>query len=106
MLAAIQAFANGIAVTPVDPSLVVSRALSLYAGHDRIGRQPLRCDVIASGMFKEGSGTTAYDTSGVDPAMDLTSQRQYHLGRRLGISFGTGGRARPGTTATSSKLYN
>ena len=42
MLAAITAFANGIPVTPIDPSLVVSNARHAHAGHDRRGRQSLR----------------------------------------------------------------
>ena len=41
MLAAIQAFANGITVTPVDPTLVVSKALTLTQGTVASGAGPL-----------------------------------------------------------------
>ena len=39
MLAAIQAFANGITVTPIDPTLIVSKALYADAGHGGLGRR-------------------------------------------------------------------
>jgi len=55
MLSAIQAFANGVAVTPVDPSLVVSRALTLYAGTVASGNNRFDGDIIARWMFKEGT---------------------------------------------------
>ncbi len=74
MAAAIAQLASGLDPTPVDPELVTSMALSLNDGivasiggrHDN--------NVIALYEFKAGSGTTAFDTSGVAPALDL----QYH----------------------------
>ena len=62
MLAAIQAFANGVPVTPVDPSLVVSRALTLYAGTVASGNNRYDGDIIARWMFKENNGTHRYST--------------------------------------------
>jgi cytochrome c553 len=106
MLAAIQAFANGVPVTPVDPTLVVSRALTLYAGTVASGANRFDSDVIARWMFKENGGTTAFDTSGVDPAINLTLSGNTAWDSAWGLIFGTGGAKAQGTTATSSKIYS
>jgi len=103
MLAAIQAFANGIAVTPVDPTLIVSKALSLTQGTVASGADRYDAHDIAKWEFKEGTGSTAYDTSGVDPGMDLTLSGDAAWVGGWGISFTTNGRAQA-STATSSKL--
>ena len=60
---------------------------------------------IAKWEFKEGTGSTAYDTSGVDPGMDLTLSGDAGWVGGWGITFTTNGRAQA-STATSSKLYN
>lgn len=105
MLAAIQAFANGVAVTPVDPTLIVSKALTLQQGTVASGANRYDTHAIAKYEFKEGTGTTAYDTSGVDPGMDLTLSGDVGWVGGWGIAFNTVGRAQA-STATSSKLYN
>ena len=105
MLAAIQAFANGVPVTPVDPTLVVSRALTLYAGTVASGNNRYDADIIARWMFKEGTGSTAFDTSGVDPAINLTVSGNTSWDSAWGLIFGTGGAKAQGSTATSAKLY-
>jgi hypothetical protein len=105
MLAAIQAFANGITVTPVDPTLIVSKALSLTQGTVASGANRYDAHDIAKWEFKEGTGAIAYDTSGVDPGMDLTLSGDAAWVGGWGISFTTNGRAQA-STATSSKLYN
>jgi hypothetical protein len=106
MLAAIQAFANAVPVTPVDPTLVVSRALTLYAGTVASGNNRYDADIIARWMFKEGTGSTAFDTSGVDPAMNLTLSGNTNWDSAWGLIFGTGGAKAQSSTATSSKLYS
>jgi hypothetical protein len=105
MLAAIQTFANDIQVTPVDPTLIVSKALSLLQGTVASGANRYDAHDIAKYEFKEGSGTTAFDTSGVDPGMDLTMSGDAAWVGGWGISFTTNGRAQA-STATSTKLYN
>jgi hypothetical protein len=105
MLAAIQAFANGIAVTPVDPTLIVSKALSLTQGTVASGADRYDVHDIAKWEFKEGTGSTAYDTSGIDPGMDLTLSGDAAWVGGWGINFTTNGRAQA-STATSSKLYS
>jgi len=106
MLAAIEAFANAVPLTPVDPTLVVSRALTLYAGTVASGANRYDADTIARWMFKEGTGSTAFDTSGVDPAINLTLSGNTSWDSAWGLIFGTGGAKAQGSTATSSKLYS
>src|SRR5436853_4698010 len=65
MLAAITAFANGIPVTPIDPALVVSNAVTLKQGTVASGGSRYEANLVAKYMFQTGSGSTAYDTSGV-----------------------------------------
>ena len=93
-------------VTPVDPTLVVSRALTLYAGTVASGNNRYDADIIARWMFKEGSGSTAFDTSGVDPAINLTISGNTTWDSAWGLIFGTGGAKAQGSTATSSKIYS
>jgi hypothetical protein len=103
MLAAIQAFAGGIPVTPVDPTLVVSKGLMLTQGTVASGANRYDAHDIAKWEFKEGTGSIAYDTSGVDPGMDLTLSGDAAWVGGWGISFTTNGRAQA-STGTSSKL--
>ena len=49
-------------------SLVVSKALSLAEGTIASGANRYDADTIAKYEFQTGSGSTAYDTSGIDPA--------------------------------------
>jgi hypothetical protein len=105
MLSAIQAMANGINVTPVDPTLIVSKALSLTQGTVASGANRYDSHCIAKWEFKEGTGSVAFDTSGVDPGMDLTLSGNTSWVGGWGVAFGTNGRAQA-STGTSSKLYN
>lgn len=71
MTAAIQAFADSIATTEVNPDWVLSKALLLTDGIVASSGGRIENNAIALYEFKTGSGTTAYDTSGVNPAIDL-----------------------------------
>ena len=106
MLAAIQAFANMVPVTPVDPTLVVSQSLALAQGTVASGASRFDTNVIAKYEFETGTGLVAYDTSGVDPSRGFRSAlRQFHLGRRMGRL--DGGRRRQGagpSTSSSRKI--
>ena len=84
MLAAITAFANGIPVTPIDPALVVSNAVTLKQGTIAAGGDRYEANLVAKYMFQTGSGNTAYDTSGVDAGGGPDPVRQRQLGGRLG----------------------
>jgi hypothetical protein len=105
MLAAIQAFVAGIAPTQVDPSLVLSKALSLYDGTIASGQNRYDSGIIARWQFKEGMGSIADDTSGVDPALNLTLSGDIGWVGGWGVRFGpNGGAARGG--AASRKIFD
>jgi Concanavalin A-like lectin/glucanases superfamily len=103
MQAAITAFANGIPTTQVDPSLVVSKQLSLLQGTVASGQNRYDSALIALYQFKTGSGSVAYDTSGVLPGLDLTLTGNVSWVGGWGISISPGGKAQ-GSTEASQKL--
>jgi hypothetical protein len=103
MLNAITTFAGGISVTPVDPSLVLSKALSLKQGTIASGGNRFEANLIAKYEFKTGTGTTAFDTSGVSPEADLTFTGNVSWVGGWGIAVGTGGKAQA-LTAPSKKI--
>jgi len=112
MQTAIEQFAAGVTATSVDPNLVTSRATTLYEGTIASGGNRYEANVIAMYEFKTGQdcGTSitgacaiAYDTSGVDPAMDLTLSGSVQWFGGWGLNF-AGGKAQA-STASSSKLH-
>jgi hypothetical protein len=104
MLAQIQAFAKMLTPTNIDPTLVISKALALTQGTVASGASRFDADTIAKYEFQTGSGTVAYDTSGIDPSADLTITGNVTWAGGWGINVGKGGKAQA-TTAASSKLY-
>ena len=101
---AIESMANGIELTELDPSLITSNALSLFEGTLASGGGRYEQNTIAKWEFKTGSGNTAFDTSGVDPALDLTLSGTYNWVGGYGIQL-SGGKAQ-GSTTNSKKLYD
>lgn len=103
---AIRNFANGIVVTPIPTDWKVSKALTMYDGTVASGGTRFDNNVIALYEFKTGSGDTVYDTSGIQPALDLTLSNTtaggYQWVGGWGVNF-TGGKAQ-GFTSTSRKL--
>ncbi len=73
MEAAITTFVEGLSTESVDPDLVNSKALTLI-GDGLVANAGGRFEdnVIALYEFKEGEGFIANDTSGVEPAINLT----------------------------------
>lgn len=71
MRAAIAAMAGPIPITQVTNS-VVSKALTLFDGTVASGGSRYDSNQIALYEFQTGKGLTAFDTSGVDPAADLS----------------------------------
>jgi hypothetical protein len=106
MLAQIQAFATGIPVTQVDPSLTLSRALSMYEGTVASGGNRYEGGLVAKYQFKEGTGAVAFDTSGVEPALNLNVSGDTSWVGGWGLAFGPGGGKAQGSVATSRKLYD
>jgi hypothetical protein len=105
MQAAITAFANGIPTTNVNPSLVVSKQLSLYQGTVASGQSRYDSAQIALYQFQTGTGSIAYDTSGVQPELDLTLFGNVTWVGGWGINIAPGGKAQ-GSTEASQKLSN
>jgi hypothetical protein len=113
MQAAIQSFSNSVVPTSVDPALITSKATTLYEGTIASGGSRYEGNVIALYEFKTGQecGTSitgacsiAYDTSGVDPAMDLTLSGNVQWFGGWGLNF-AGGKAQA-STGSSAKLKN
>ncbi len=103
MLAAINAFANGITVAPIDPDLVISKALTLYDGTVAAGGNRYETQTIAKYEFKTGTGSTIFDTSGVEPALNLNMSGDISWMGGWGVNIKSGGKAQ-GTTTGSKKL--
>jgi len=103
MEAAIQAFADGIQITPLDPNLLVSKALTLADGVVASGGNRYEDNVIAMYEFKTGNGTVAYDTSGINPAVDMNLIGNVTWVAGYGIDIRSGGRAQ-GSALSSKKL--
>jgi hypothetical protein len=105
MLAQIQKFAQSLSAANINPSLVVSNALTLTQGTVASGANRYDADTIAKYEFETGTGYVAYDTSGIDPAADLTITGNVVWAGGWGITVGAGGKAQA-TTSSSSKIYN
>jgi len=104
METAIAAFAGPIIPTAVDPALVVSDALRIVDGTIASGGNRYENAQIALWEFKTGQGTKAYDTSGVEPAIDLDLTGDFEWFGGWGVTL-NGGKAQ-GTTAASKKLHD
>jgi Concanavalin A-like lectin/glucanases superfamily len=106
MLLAIQAFAGMLTPANIDPSLVVSKSLSLTQGTIASGASRYDADTIAKYEFQSvANGTTTFDTSGIDPSADLTISGNVTLAGGWGINIGAGGKAQA-TTQASQKIYS
>src|SRR6185369_16898206 len=103
MLAQLNAFANNIPPTQVDANLVLSKALTLYDGTVAAGGNRYETNTIAKYEFKTGSGSTIFDTSGVEPALNLNMSGTIEWMGGWGVNIKTGGKAQ-GTTTGSKKL--
>ncbi len=104
MQTAIETFVDSIEETEVAPALVTSRALSLIDGVVASGGGRNDASAIALYQFKTLSGNTAFDTSGVEPAMNLSFTGNVSWVGGWGIRLGPGSRAQA-STSTSSKLH-
>lgn len=101
---AIQAFADTVPITELDPALVNSKALRIVDGTVASGGNRFESNQIALWEFKTGTGTTAFDTSGVDPAIDLTLSGDVAWFGGWGITINDG--KAQGSTAASKKLHD
>ncbi|WP_045856929.1 LamG domain-containing protein [Teredinibacter purpureus] len=104
MAGAIADFANAIPITEVDAALVVSHALGLPDGIVAASGGRVENNVIALYEFKNESVETAFDTSGIEPALDLNLTGDVRRVGGWGIRINDG-RAQ-GATSSSEKLYD
>lgn len=108
MQAAITAFAGGIPAVPVPDAWLTSGALGMLQGTLATGGSRFDENIIAKYEFKEGAGSVARDTSGVEPLMHLDL---YDTPMGGGVTFAAGwglqlagGRAQA-QTGPSNKLH-
>ncbi|MCW8831848.1 MAG: LamG domain-containing protein, partial [Colwellia sp.] len=101
---AIQAFSNEISVDTIAPEMVVSKSLLLTDGLVASSGGRFESDIIALYQFKTGEGNTAYDTSGISPAANLTLTGEIEWLGSWGLSFNNG--KAQASTATSKKIHN
>jgi mono/diheme cytochrome c family protein len=101
---AITAFASQIQPDAPADELLTSKAMTLLDGIVASGGNRIEDNVIALYQFKEGTGTTAFDTSGVAPAMHLTLSGGVGWVGGWGLDI-TSGKAQA-TTASSRKLHD
>jgi hypothetical protein len=105
MLGQIQAFAQMLTPTNINPALVISKALTLGQGTVASGASRYDADTIAKYEFQTGTGLVAYDTSGIDPSADMTITGDVTWAGGWGVTLGAGGKLQA-TTSASAKLYN
>ena len=103
MLTALTNYANSIPTTNIDPTLVVSKALSLTQGTISAGGARYEANIVAKYMFETGTGNIAYDTSGVSPSADLTLNSNVTWAGGWGLTFAAGGKAQA-STSSSQKI--
>lgn len=104
MRSAIEQIAASVELTSLDPALVVSKALRLDDGVVASSGGRFEASQIAFYQFKTGSGAIAYDTSGVEPAANLSLQGDISWVTGWGIQINSG-RAQA-STQNSRKLAN
>jgi mono/diheme cytochrome c family protein len=110
MIAAITQFAGGIQATVVNADLLTSKAIRLIDGTLASGGNRYEDAQIALWEFQTGSGLTAYDSSGVDPAIDLNFFGDVTWFGGWGISIGNDAAQGPGkaqgSVTASKKLHD
>ena len=104
MQLAIVNFAATVNTTQLDPLLVNSDALKLIDGTVASGGNRYENAQIGLWEFKTGSGTTAFDTSGVEPAINLQLIGDVQWFGGWGITINDG--AAQGNTTSSKKLHD
>lgn len=104
MEAGIQALSDEITVDVISPEMVVSKSLRLTDGLVASSGGRFESDIIALYQFKTGNGNTAYDTSGISPAANLSLTGNVEWLGSWGLSF-TNGKAQA-STANSKKIHD
>ena len=100
----IENFAGAILPTSIDPLLITSKALRLVDGIVASGGNRHESNLIAIWEFKTRTGNTAFDTSGIEPAINLSLSGSYTWLDEFGLDL-SGGKAQ-GDTSSSKKLHD
>ncbi|MDH5611417.1 MAG: LamG domain-containing protein [Gammaproteobacteria bacterium] len=100
----INLLSSAITLTQVDASLITSKAVTLNDATIASGGSRYETNTIALWEFKTGSGTQTFDTSGVEPALNLTFSGAVDWVLGDGIEI-INGKAQ-GSTANSKKLHD
>ncbi|MDJ0710026.1 MAG: LamG domain-containing protein [Woeseiaceae bacterium] len=110
MLTAINNFVGSLQPTAVDPSLIYSKGVRLIDGTIASGGNRYENDQVALWEFKTGNGTVAFDSSGVDPAIDLNLSGDVSWyggwGITIGYDMAQGAGKAQGSTVASKKLHD
>ncbi|MDP5189544.1 LamG domain-containing protein [Rheinheimera baltica] len=107
MLNAIRQIADNVELTELDASLVPSNALRLDDGVVASSGGRFEANQIAFYQFKTGNGAIAYDTSGVEPAANLSLQGDISWVTGWGIQINSGrAQASTGNSAKLSQLIS
>ncbi len=97
--------ANAIPAVQVDPALVFSKTVSLADAFVLSSGGRVDTNLIAKYEFKSGKGNIAYDTSGIEPAANLTLSGNVGWSSAWGIKIKDTGRAQA-TTTSSRKFFD
>jgi len=104
------ALANVDTGTGTSGTSIVSASLTLADGRRNSGTGRVEDAIIAKYLFKTGAGRTAFDTSGVTPALNLTLSADVEWVAGQGIEIADPNAAQVtkaiGTAETSKKLYD
>ena len=103
MQQAIQAFADSLEVTPVNPELIVSRMLLLDDGVQASSGGRIENNAIALYKFKPNDQNIALDTSGVSPELHLNFVDDVDWIGSWGVTFNEG--RLQGQVTPSKKLF-
>lgn len=104
MLTTIQNFSDLIPLDIISPEMVISKSLLLTDGLVASSGGRFESDVIALYQFKTGTGNTAYDTSGISPAANLSLTGDIDWLGSWGLSFSNG--KAQASTANSKKIHD
>lgn len=104
MEAAITTFSDEVIVDVIAPESVVSKSLLLTDGLVAASGGRFESDMIALYQFKTGNGNTAYDTSGIEPAANLTLSGDVEWLGSWGLAFNSG--KAQASTASSKKIHD
>jgi len=105
---AVTAFAGNLTATAIASDLIFSKALKLSDAIVAAGGDRYQNNAIALYEFKRMTGTTAYDTSGASPELNLSLSGlpgEVTWVRGYGLEFKGSGKAQ-GSVVNSRKLYN